>query len=308
MKLKVAVIQQQAPGFCKTTNLRNTKSMVEQAVQQGAQLVLLQELHATAYFCQHQHQSIFDLAEPLNGPTRQALEAIAIELDIVVVGSIFERRAAGVYHNTALVFDGEKGLVGFYRKMHIPDDPGFNEKYYFTPGDPTLNGHNAFAPIKTSVGQLGILICWDQWYPEAARLCALQGAELLLYPTAIGWDPSDSSEEQQRQREAWTIIQRSHSVANHLPVLVANRTGFEAHPDAEKDQSPHKSAHGTQFWGQSFISGPQGELLARAETDFQGALVAELDLGRTEELRRIWPYFRDRRIDAYSGLVERFMD
>lgn len=326
MKLNVAVIQQQAASLNKTENIESSTIFVRQAAQQGAQLVLLQELHTTAYFCQTQNPSTFDLAEPLNGPSRHALEALASELDIVLVGSIFEKRAAGIFHNTALVFDGKKGLVGLYRKMHIPDDPGFNEKYYFTPGDPTLNQQNAFAPIETSVGKLGILICWDQWYPEAARLSALQGAEILLYPTAIGWDPLDTSEEQQRQREAWTLIQRSHSVANHLPVIVANRTGFEAktldnsltdteQQDSKQQDSKQQEAkkqdtkpEGTQFWGQSFISGQQGDVLAMADTDFQGPLLATLDLARTDELRRIWPYFRDRRIDAYSGLLERYME
>lgn len=303
-QLMLAVIQQASPSFDKNANLQQSSEHIRSAAAQGAQLVLLQELHTTPYFCQTQDPHIFDLAEPLDGPSSQFLQALAAELNIVIVGSIFEKRSAGIFHNTALVFDGRKGLVGFYRKMHIPDDPGFSEKYYFTPGDSQRDGGNPFAPIRTSVGKLGVLVCWDQWYPEAARLSALQGAELLLYPTAIGWDPLDSHEEQQRQKEAWTIIQRSHAVANHLPVIVANRTGFEASP-AQHDQT---QTLGTEFWGQSFICGQQGDILAMADQTFSGPLLASVDLNRTENLRRIWPYFRDRRVDAYQGLLARYLD
>jgi len=302
MVLKVAAVQQQVSSADKLLNLQTSSELVRQAATQGAQLVVLQELHTTHYFCQTQDPALFDLAEPLDGPARQHLEQLAKELNIVLVGSIFEKRAEGIYHNTALVFDGQAGLKGIYRKMHIPDDPGFCEKFYFTPGD-SLPNSAAFAPIQTSLGRLGVLVCWDQWYPEAARLSALQGADILIYPTAIGWDPADSPQEQQRQREAWTIIQRSHAVANHLPVIVANRTGFEKYPNAAK--SAHNS--GIEFWGQSFICGQQGEFLAIAQTNDQGPLLAELDLSRTSRLRRIWPYFRDRRIDSYKGLQSRYL-
>ncbi|MEC8012167.1 MAG: carbon-nitrogen hydrolase [Pseudomonadota bacterium] len=302
MNLTVAVIQEAIGSNDKTKNLEATSEKVRKAALAGAKLVLLQELHTTQYFCQVQDPAIFDLAEPMDGPSRQHLEALAKELNIVLVGSIFEKRTAGVFHNTALVFDGQEGLVGYYRKMHIPDDPGFSEKYYFTPGDQKRDGQNPFKPIQTSVGKLGVLVCWDQWYPEAARLAALQGAQILLYPTAIGWDPEDTAEEQTRQRDAWTLIQRSHAVANHLPVLVANRTGFEYSPDETKPEL------GTQFWGQSFIAGQQGDILAMSDTNDEGPLLANIDLGRTDHLRRIWPYFRDRRVDAYEGLLQRYMD
>jgi len=291
--LKAAVIQHQSPGYDKHKNLQTSAKYIEQAAQAGAQLIVLQELHTTAYFCYTQKQDYFDLAEPLNGTSVKYLKQIAADLNITLVGSIFERRTAGIYHNTAVVLDGDAGMVGFYRKMHIPDDPGFNEKYYFTPGDATLNGRCAFQPIQTRVGRLGLLVCWDQWYPEAARLAALQGAEMLIYPTAIGWDPVDTVETQQHQSEAWRIIQRSHAIANHLPVLVPNRVGEE---------------NGTQFWGQSFICGAQGEILNQANQDDEGIILADIDLQQTEQLRRTWPYFRDRRIDAYRNLTSRHID
>lgn len=298
--IKAAVIQQQAwPD--KTKSLAESERLLaELCKQHQPQLVLLQELHSTHYFCQTEDPALFDLAEALDGPTAQRLSAMAQKYQVVLVGGIFEKRAAGVYHNTALVFDKDGSLAGFYRKMHIPDDPAFYEKFYFTPGDAVRHDDsNGFTPVNTSIGKLGVLVCWDQWYPEAARLMALAGAEILLYPTAIGWDPDDNKTEQQRQQQAWQLIQRSHAVANHLPVLVANRSGFEANPDA--------AGSGILFWGGSFICGQQGELLAEAEADHSGFLVADLDLARTEKLRRIWPYFRDRRIDAYSGLIRRFL-
>lgn len=296
--LNVAVIQQAAwPD--KARSLAESEAGIRKAASQGAQLVLLQELHATHYFCQYEDPALFDLAEPLDGPTGHRLAALAKELDIVLVGSLFEKRAAGLYHNTAVVYDRAKGRVGQYRKMHIPDDPGFYEKFYFTPGDADDARKEGFTPIDTSVGRLGILVCWDQWYPEAARLMALAGAELLLYPTAIGWDPNDDDAEKTRQKDAWTLIQRAHGVANGLPVLVANRVGFEADHSAVGD--------GIAFWGGSFICGPQGELLAHAGEETE-QLVVSLDMARSENTRRIWPYLRDRRVDAYGDLTRRYRD
>ncbi|CBL46890.1 Carbon-nitrogen hydrolase [gamma proteobacterium HdN1] len=296
--LRAAVIQQ-AGWPDKEKSLAESERLVRSLRAQKPDLVLLQELHATHYFCQTADPAIFDLAEPLEGPTLQRLSALAKELNCVLVGSIFEKRAPGVFHNTAVVLERDGSLAGFYRKMHIPDDPGFYEKFYFTPGDAQrFDGISGFTPISTSVGKLGVLVCWDQWYPEAARLMALAGADLLLYPTAIGQDPRDTPDEQDRQRQAWCLIQRAHAVANHLPVLVANRVGHEADPSG--------ASEGTDFWGTSFIAGPQGELLAEANTSQSVALFAEIDLKRTESLRRIWPYFRDRRTDAYGGLLHRF--
>lgn len=298
--LSVAVIQQPAwPD--KTRSLNETERLLEDAMASGSpELVLLQELHCTHYFCQTENTELFDLAEPLDGPSAQQLSQWAKQYQCVLVGSIFEKRAPGIFHNTAVVFEKDGSLAGYYRKMHIPDDPGFYEKYYFTPGDAVqTDGQSGFTPIKTSVGKLGVLVCWDQWYPEAARLMALAGAELLLYPTAIGWDPCDDTDEQSRQKTAWQLIQRSHSVANHLPVLAANRVGHEADPSKQSD--------GIQFWGGSFISGQQGDLLAEADAIESRALVADIHLSRTEQLRRIWPYFRDRRIDAYTDLTKRHL-
>ena len=255
---------------------------------------MLQELHTGLYFCQHESTSLFDLAEPIPGPSTEYLGKLARELGIVIVGSLFEKRAPGLYHNTAVVLERDGTLAGKYRKMHIPDDPGYYEKFYFTPGD------LGFTPIQTSVGKLGLLVCWDQWYPEAARLMALAGAELLLYPTAIGWNPTDPPEEQERQRDAWITIQRSHAVANGLPVLVANRVGLEPDPSGQ--------TKGSQFWGSSFVAGPQGEFLAQAGTAEPQVLMADVDLGRSEDVRRWWPFLRDRRIDAYGDLSKRFRD
>ncbi|GGX81515.1 apolipoprotein acyltransferase [Litchfieldella qijiaojingensis] len=294
--LKVGLVQQEAWPE-KNRSLAESEAGVRELAAQGAELVLLQELHATHYFCQYEDPALFDLAEPLDGPTGQRLAALAAELNIVLVGSLFERRAPGLYHNTAVVYDRARGRVGHYRKMHIPDDPGFYEKFYFTPGDAEQG--QGFAPIDTSVGRLGVLVCWDQWYPEAARLMALAGAELLLYPTAIGWHPPDDGDEKARQKDAWTLIQRAHGVANGLPVLVANRVGHE--PD-RSEVSP-----GIDFWGGSFVCGPQGELLAHAGEGPERLLV-EIDMARCEDTRRMWPYLRDRRIDAYGDLTRRYRD
>ncbi|WP_051227630.1 carbon-nitrogen hydrolase [Oceanospirillum beijerinckii] len=297
-QLKVGLVQQQAFND-KEKSLAISEQGLRDLAAQGCELALLQELHATQYFCQTEDTDLFDLAEPLDGPTSQRLAGLAKELQMVIVGSIFEKRAPGLYHNTAVVFEKDGSLAGYYRKMHIPDDPGFYEKFYFTPGDATFNdGRPGFSPIETSVGKLGVLVCWDQWYPEAARLMAMAGAEMLLYPTAIGWDPRDDAAEQNRQLGAWTIIQRAHAVANGLPVLVANRVGHEADPSAQSE--------GIQFWGGSFIAGPQGELLQHAGEE-SCLLVATIDKQRTEDTRRIWPYFRDRRIDAYGDLTKRHL-
>jgi len=293
-KLKVGLVQQAVANNDKTTNWARTANEVKELAAEGCKLVLLQELHSSLYFCQEENTDCFDLAEPIPGPATDYFEHLAHDLNIVLVTSLFEKRSAGLYHNTAVVFDGKSGFAGQYRKMHIPDDPGFYEKFYFTPGD------QGFEPINTQVGKLGVLVCWDQWYPEAARLMAMAGAEILLYPTAIGWDKNDSAEEQARQHDAWFTVQRAHAVANSLPVIVANRCGFEA--------SPISGDPGIDFWGQSFITGPQGEILAKAPTDMESNLVAEIDMARCESVRRIWPYFRDRRIDAYQDLTKRWRD
>ena len=275
-------------------NLARTIAGIREAASDGAQLILLQELHTSLYFCQREDTSLFDLAEAIPGPSTTALGNIAKELKIVIVASLFERRASGLYHNTAAVLDSDGSLAGIYRKMHIPDDPGFYEKFYFTPGD------LGFQPVRTQLGKLGVLVCWDQWFPEAARMMTLAGAEMLLYPTAIGWDPTDSKDEQQRQADAWITVQRAHAIANGIPVLVCNRTGFETTGD--------NSQSGIQFWGNSFICGPQGEILAEAPRDKEAILTAELDFTRVEQVRRIWPYLRDRRIDAYAELTKRYRD
>ncbi len=289
--LTVGLVQQSCTED-RNANLNASLAGVREAAARGAELVLLQELHTGVYFCQNEDVKRFDQAEPIPGPTTETLAALAKELGIVIVGSVFERRAPGMYHNTAVVFERDGSIAGQYRKMHIPDDPGFHEKFYFTPGD------QGFTPIPTSVGVLGVLVCWDQWYPEAARLMAMRGASLLLYPTAIGWDPKDDDGEKTRQRDAWMTIQRAHAVANGLPVLVCNRIGIE--PD------PHGRTSGIQFWGSSFIAGPQGEIVAEAPTDRATVLVAEVDRARSEAVRRIWPFFRDRRIDAYQDLLKRY--
>ena len=297
--MRVAVIQQQNTADL-DANLARSMDKIREAAAQGAQLVMLQELHRSLYFCQSEDTAMFDLAETVPGPSTDALGALARELQVVIVASLFEKRATGLYHNTAVVLESDGHLAGLYRKMHIPDDPGFYEKFYFTPGDATFNaGHSGFTPIRTSVGKLGLLVCWDQWYPEAARLMALAGADLLLYPTAIGWDRSDDPEEQNRQLDAWITVQRAHAVANGLPVLVANRTGFEPGPDGNG---------GIDFWGNSFVCGPQGEYLARADRDQEQTLLVDLDMARSEEVRRIWPYLRDRRVDAYQDLTKRYRD
>ncbi|WP_092024139.1 carbon-nitrogen hydrolase [Marinobacter zhejiangensis] len=298
--LRVVAIQQHCTPD-KQESLATSERLIRQAAQEGAQLVVLQELHATQYFCQTEDTSIFELAEPIPGPTSNRLSQIAGELGIVLVGSIFERRMNGVYHNTAVVFERDGSLVGIYRKMHIPDDPGFYEKFYFTPGDATFNdGASGFSPIQTSVGKLGVLVCWDQWYPEAARLMALAGADMLIYPTAIGWDMNDDEAERSRQLEAWVTVQRGHAVANNLPVIAPNRIGTEPDPSGSSD--------GIRFWGNSFICGPQGEFLARADDTTEQVLVADIDTQRSESVRRIWPYLRDRRIDAYGDILKRVRD
>ncbi len=291
--LTVGLVQQ-ACGEDYESNLTASMSGIRDAAARGARLVLLQELHTGVYFCQSEDAARFDQAEPIPGPTSERLGALARELGIVIVGSLFERRAAGLYHNTAVVLESDGSLAGRYRKMHIPDDPGYYEKFYFTPGD------LGFTPIDTSLGRLGVLVCWDQWYPEAARLMALQGAELLLYPTAIGWDPRDDDGEKQRQRDSWRTVQRAHAIANGLPVLSCNRTGHEPDPTG---QSP-----GIDFWGGSFIAGPQGEILAEAPADQPAVLVARIDRKRSESVRRTWPFLRDRRIDAYGDLSRRYVD
>ena len=292
-RLEVALLQQRDHGT-REANLAAIEAGVAAAAADGARLVLLQELHDGPYFCQHEDVAEFDRAEPIPGPGTERLAALARRHGVVLVGSLFERRAAGLYHNTAVVFEADGTLLGRYRKMHIPDDPGFLEKFYFTPGD------LGFVPIATSVGRLGVLVCWDQWYPEAARLMALAGAELLLYPTAIGWDPADAADEKARQRDAWIVVQRGHAVANGLPLLACNRTGLEP--------SPQHGGRGIQFWGSSFVAGPQGEFLAQAGADTPQLLRASIDLARSESVRRIWPFLRDRRIDAYGDLTKRYRD
>jgi len=290
--LKAALLQETDRGS-RDANLDAIEAGLRAAAAAGAELVLLQELHNGPYFCQHESVAEFDRAETIPGPGSERIGRLAEELRLVVVASLFERRAAGLYHNTAVVFDRSAQIAGRYRKMHIPDDPAFYEKFYFTPGD------LGFEPIDTSVGRLGVLVCWDQWYPEGARLMALAGADLLLYPTAIGWDPSDTPEEKERQRDAWITVQRGHAIANGLPLLACNRVGFEAAPDGGR---------GIRFWGSSFVAGAQGEFLARAQEHERELLVADIDLERSEHVRRIWPFLRDRRIDAYADLGRRFRD
>lgn len=291
--LKVGLVQQS-----NTENIQHNKAKLEHNIRElaekGAQLVVLQELHNSLYFCQTEDVDKFDLAEPIPGPSTEFYSKIAAECNIVLVTSLFERRAAGVYHNTAVVFEKDGTVAGLYRKMHIPDDPGYYEKFYFTPGD------IGFKPINTSVGKLGVQVCWDQWFPEGARLMALQGADMLIYPTAIGYEPGDLKEEQERQREAWITVQRGHAVANGLPVISVNRTGYES--------APSGNGNGIQFWGSSFVCGPQGEILSQATQDKEENLLVEINLTRSEHVRRWWPYLRDRRIDKFEGLLERFID
>jgi len=290
--LKAGLIQQSCT-IDRSENIERSIAGIRDAAGKGAELVVLQELHCGMYFCQTEDTSQFDLAEPVPGPSTSEFCRVAKELGVVIVTSLFERRAPGLYHNTSAVIDKDGSIAGIYRKMHIPDDPGFYEKFYFTPGD------LGFSPVKTSIGTLGVLVCWDQWYPEAARLMALAGAEILIYPTAIGWDPADCQEEKDRQLEAWVTIQRSHAVANGIPVISVNRTGFEPSPSG---------ISGIQFWGNSFAAGPQGEFLSRAGSSKEELLMVDLNMKRSEEVRRIWPFFRDRRIDEFGDLMKRYRD
>lgn len=291
--LSVALVQQSNSDNAEH-NIEKSIAGIRDAASQGAQLVVLQELHCSLYFCQTEDVDVFDLAETIPGPSSNTLGELAKELGIVIVASLFEKRATGLYHNTAVVLEKDGSIAGKYRKMHIPDDPGFYEKFYFTPGD------LGFEPIQTSVGKLGVLVCWDQWFPEAARLMAMAGAELLIYPTAIGWDPRDDKDEQTRQKDAWVISQRAHAVANGVPVISCNRVGLERDPSGQSD--------GILFWGNSFIAGPQGEILAEADNQSEQILMVELDQKRSENVRRIWPYLRDRRIDHYQDLTKIYRD
>ncbi|MCB0523116.1 MAG: carbon-nitrogen hydrolase [Lewinellaceae bacterium] len=291
--MKIGIIQQTC-STDKAANIEKSIKGIADCASKGAQLIVLQELHCGIYFCQAEETAMFDLAEPIPGADTDVFAAAAREHGVVLVSSLFEKRAPGLYHNTAVIFEKDGSIAGKYRKMHIPDDPAYYEKFYFTPGD------LGFEPVQTSVGKLGVLVCWDQWYPEAARLMALAGAEMLIYPTAIGWESSDPEDEKQRQYEAWFTIQRAHAVANGLPVISVNRVGME--PDWTGVTG------GIQFWGQSFVAGPQGEILHRSSIDGEENTVVTIDKGRTEDVRRIWPFFRDRRIDAYKGLVKRYLD
>jgi N-carbamoylputrescine amidase len=291
--MKVGIIQQ-----ANTADIQGNVSRLQTAIRalarQGAELIVMQELHNGLYFCQTEDPDVFEQAETIPGPSTDLFGTLANELGVVIVLSLFEKRAAGLYHNTAVVIEKDGTIAGKYRKMHIPDDPGYYEKFYFTPGD------LGFTPIPTSVGKLGVLVCWDQWFPEAARLMALAGADLLIYPTAIGREPTDTEEEQQRQLDAWITVQRGHAVANALPVISVNRTGYEPDPSGQ--------THGIEFWGNSFVCGPQGEMLFCAPADEGAAEIVEIDTLRTEHTRRIWPFLRDRRIDAYGDLTKRFRD
>ncbi len=291
--MKIGLVQQTCSNN-KQENIEKSIAGIADCAARGAELVVLQELHCGIYFCQAEEVGMFDLAEPIPGPDTDVFSAVAKQFGVVLVTSLFEKRAPGLYHNTAVVFEKDGSIAGKYRKMHIPDDPAYYEKFYFTPGD------LGFEPIQTSVGKLGVLVCWDQWYPEAARLMALAGAEILIYPTAIGWESSDAAAEKERQHGAWFTIQRGHAVANGLPVVTVNRVGVE--PDWTGVTG------GIQFWGQSFIAGPQGEVLLQASPDKEENLVFELDKKRTEAVRRIWPFFRDRRIDCYGDLTKRYLD
>jgi N-carbamoylputrescine amidase len=291
--MKVGIIQQ-----ANTADIQENVSRLQTAIRalarQGAELIVMQELHNGLYFCQTEDPDVFEQAETIPGPSTDLFGTLANELSVVIVLSLFEKRAAGLYHNTAVVIEKDGTIAGKYRKMHIPDDPGYYEKFYFTPGD------LGFTPIPTSVGKLGVLVCWDQWFPEAARLMALAGADLLIYPTAIGRESTDTEEEQQRQLDAWITVQRGHAVANALPVISVNRTGYEPDPSGQ--------THGIEFWGNSFVCGPQGEILFCAPADEEAAEIVEIDTLRTEHIRRIWPFLRDRRIDAYGDLTKRFRD
>ena len=291
--IKVGLIQQSCTGNT-AENMDKLKHSIEDVASKGAELVVLQELHNTLYFCQTENPSLFDLAETIPGPSTEFYSGVASANGIVLVTSLFEKRAPGLYHNTAVVFDKDGSIAGKYRKMHIPDDPAYYEKFYFTPGD------LGFEPIQTSIGKLGVQVCWDQWYPEGARLMTLKGAEILIYPTAIGWESTDTPEEKARQLEAWVISQRGHAVANGLPVIAVNRVGHE--PD------PSKQTNGIRFWGNSFVAGPQGEILAQADNMKEENIVTEVDITRSEEVRRWWPFLRDRRIDEFDKLTKRFVD
>ena len=291
--MKVALIQMSCTPNVEF-NLQKLAKGIAQAAQRGAELVVLQELHNTPYFCQTENPDLFDLAEPIPGPSTDFFGTLARQFGVVIVTSLFERRAAGLYYNTAVVIEKDGTIAGKYRKMHIPDDPAYYEKFYFTPGD------LGFEPIDTSVGRLGVQVCWDQWYPEGARLMALRGADLLIYPTAIGYESSDTPEEQARQREAWTTVQRGHAVANGLPVIAVNRTGHEPDPSGQ--------THGIQFWGSSFVAGPQGEFLFRADIAEEVVAIVDIDLQRSENVRRWWPFLRDRRIEEFAPLAKRYLD
>ena len=292
-ELRVGFLQQHNTADTKDNMLRLGEGITDLA-KRGAKLIVLQELHNTLYFCQTEDVDLFDLAEPIPGPSTTFYCELAKKLGVVIVASLFEKRAPGLYHNTAVVIESNGEIVGKYRKMHIPDDPAYYEKFYFTPGD------MGFHPIQTSVGKLGVLVCWDQWYPEAARLMAMQGAEMLIYPTAIGYADNDTPEEQQRQRMAWQTVMRGHAVANGLPVIAVNRVGFEPDPSGQ--------TAGIQFWGTSFVAGPQGEIIYEASTDDEENIVVEMDMDRSEQVRRWWPFLRDRRIDAYGDITRRFID
>ncbi len=291
--IKIGLIQQSNSADIQN-NIEKLKQNIRNCASQGAQLVVLQELHNGLYFCQTENTQLFDLSETIPGSSTELFGALAKELNIVLVLSLFEKRAPGLYHNTAVVIEKDGTIAGKYRKMHIPDDPAYYEKFYFTPGD------LGFKPIETSLGKLGVLVCWDQWYPEAARLMALAGAEILIYPTAIGWESSDTEDEKERQRNAWVISQRAHAVANGLHVISVNRTGYESDPSAQ--------TNGIAFWGSSFVAGPQGEILAEASTNKEECIVTEINMERSENVRRWWPFLRDRRIDAFGDLSKRFID
>ena len=291
--MKIGLIQQHNTSD-REDNISRLENSIRQLKEQGAQIVVMQELHNSLYFCQVENVNNFDLAEPIPGPSTERFGKLAKELGIVIVTSLFEKRAPGLYHNTAVVIENDGTIAGKYRKMHIPDDPAYYEKFYFTPGD------IGFEPIKTSVGTLGVLVCWDQWYPEAARLMALKGAEMLIYPTAIGYESNDTPEEQERQREAWTTVQRGHAVANGIPVIAVNRTGHEPDPSGQ--------TKGISFWGSSFVAGPQGEMIFRAPKDEDASVVLDIDIAHSEQVRRWWPFLRDRRIDRYGEITKRFID
>ncbi|GHT77923.1 beta-ureidopropionase [Bacteroidia bacterium] len=292
-KLKTGLVQQANTADIQT-NIRKLEVNIRDCASQGAQLIVLQELHNGLYFCQTENTACFDWGETIPGPSTDFFGRLANELGVVLVLSLFEKRAPGLYHNTAVVIEKDGTIAGKYRKMHIPDDPAYYEKFYFTPGD------LGFQPIQTSAGRLGVLVCWDQWYPEAARLMALAGAEMLIYPTAIGWETADAAEEKERQKNAWIISQRGHAIANGLPVVAVNRVGKEADPSGQ--------TQGIQFWGNSFVAGPQGEMIAQASDNQEENLIVEIDFRRSEEVRRWWPFLRDRRIDAYGDLTKRFRD